>query len=415
MTAMKPTKSIRTATSGLHGLLTTLLLLFAVQAQAVWVEGVGVAAIERGDLDAARAQARRLALRDAALQYRARIASKETVENGVLKQSSLTVAAQAQAKQIKVLEETRTGNWLRMRLTADLGGSAACGSEAGQQLHKRIAITAFPLRQPQQATLGGLENSSRALANALYQKLSAANFSVMSVTRERPHPDLLDAPTQQTDDSRLNKTLELARSLNVQFVISGVIQDMAVADPGAWETSLWKRVARDTGLANRERRLVLDVFMHDGFSGSPVFEQRFSAAGLWDSTREQQVGFGSEAFWATGYGRAVDQLLEQVKGQVAEALACQPFMARITRVDEKTAHLAAGAIAGLRPGDVFQVFRTMRFQDGAFADMQAASPELEDTVTKLRITQVQPEFSRGSLSRRAGERNIQQGDIAVIW
>ena len=74
-----------TLTASLRSLLATLLLLTpVVPASAVVLEGTGIATIRGGDMDTAREEAHKAALRDVALQYDARIRSEDTVEEGNL-------------------------------------------------------------------------------------------------------------------------------------------------------------------------------------------------------------------------------------------------------------------------------------------------------------------------------------------
>ena len=73
-------------------------LCAAPLAHAVVLEGIGHATIHDGDLETAREQARRAALRDVALQYEARISTRDTMENGVLTESRLQVASSARAR-----------------------------------------------------------------------------------------------------------------------------------------------------------------------------------------------------------------------------------------------------------------------------------------------------------------------------
>ena len=60
---------------------TALLVIACGGAQAVVLEGVGHATIYNDDVDSARQEAKKAALRDVSLQYEARISSRDTMEN----------------------------------------------------------------------------------------------------------------------------------------------------------------------------------------------------------------------------------------------------------------------------------------------------------------------------------------------
>ncbi len=393
-------------------LIATVVFLMAPTVSAQWVQAGGQAVIRHGDVDKAREEARNAALRDAALQFEAQVDSSDTMENGVLTKSSLTVASQASARQVKVLSEHREGDVLRLVLLADMqAGNSRCTSSEAAGYRKRVAVAGFALLHPAQAGMGALDNIGRALPAALYQSLLQTNsVEPFSIGRRDLFQDVGDAPTRIEPDNVVDKTLRLAREMNVQFVVAGVIRDIGLIDPNAWGTSIVDRMVRGVGLSNTRRHFVVDIFVYDGFSGSIIDERQIAVTGKWNIDKTTDVGFGSAAFWRTDYGDAVRGAIGQMRDVVTQAIACQPFMTRISRVDNKTVYLAAGAGSGIRPGDTLKLYRTYHFQDSP-----DSMPELQDTHTRMRVQQVNPEFSRGVIARDASQLNLQQDDVAVIW
>ena len=153
------------------GLLAGFLAMLAPAAGAVILEGVGHAVILNGDLDSARAAAREAALRDLALRYEARVSTRETVENGVLTESRVDVATQARARHVEIVSEQRTGDRLRLVVRADMTEPPAiCRAAEAARLKKRVAITGFPLLQPDQAQTGRLDEDD-SLAQAQLNRL----------------------------------------------------------------------------------------------------------------------------------------------------------------------------------------------------------------------------------------------------
>ncbi|MEE3116785.1 MAG: FlgT C-terminal domain-containing protein, partial [Pseudomonadota bacterium] len=92
------------------------------------------------------------------------------------------------------------------------------------------------------------------------------------------------------------------------------------------------------------------------------------------------------------------------------ALACQPFMTRITRVDGNRVTLESGATAGLRPGDELHLYRSARYFDSL-----AGTPELTDSGLAVTLNNVHPDFSNGRTGSVGAQVNIQRDDIAIIW
>lgn len=391
--------------------LAVLLLAVVVPAQAEWIRATGHALVVNGDLDAALAQAKDHALRDAALKFQAQVDSEETVENGVLTHSRLTVNSRAQARELRIVSQRIEGDYALVTIEADMGGPALCEGSAAQDFRKRVAVAGFALVQDQGASLGNLHDVERALPEHLYQQLLAGgSVEPLAMTHRQLYGDLRNMPTLAEGDNSLHKTLALARDLNVQFVIGGVVRDLGPVDPHAWGSSVMDGFRRGLGFTNQDRRFVMDLVVHDGFSGSPVLERRYEITAAWDADKHLDMGFMTPAFNETAYGRAVAAVLAEAAQEVSAELRCQPFMTRITRVDDHQVYLAMGASSGLRPGHEMSIYR--RFE---FLDVPGNSYELQPTQTVLKINQVHPDFSRGQIPVQAGRRNIQQDDIAIIW
>ncbi len=392
--------------------LLVVLLGFASLAQAVVLEGVGHGTIHNGDLEAARAEARQAALRDLALQYEARVSTRDTMENGVVTESHMQVAANARAHNARVVDEYRSGNLLRVTVRAEMSaGQGSCRVGEAARLRKRVAVTGFPLLYPGQARIGRLDDAGEILPQQLQARLRAGErVQVLGATTTRLFDDLLNAPTQQQNDNSLTNVVQVARELGAQFVVTGVIRDLGVADPSAWGTSVLDRMQRGIGAVDQNRRFAVDLMIYDGFSGSPVYQQRFATSAEWNAGPGASDGFGSEGFKQTAYGQSVSSTLDEMAVAVTSALACQPFMTRITRVEGNRVTLASGATAGLRPGDQLNLYRSAQYLDSL-----GGTPELTDTRLSVTLNNVHPDFSNGRMPQFGGQVNIQRDDIAIIW
>lgn len=387
-------------------------LMLVANVQAVVLEGVGHASIHDNDLASARAEARNAAMRDLALQYEARVSTRDTMENGVLTESRMHLAASARARNVKVIDEHRTGDLLRITVRGDMSAAyASCdGGETGR-LRKRVAVTGFPLLYPDQARVGRIDDAGEILPQQLQQGLrETGNLQVFSATDSRLFADLLNTPTLPQGGNRLTNVIQVAREMGVQFVVAGVIRDVGVADPAAWGSSVLDKMQRSLGAADMRRRFTVDLVVLDGFSGSPVYQQRFETAADWNAGPGSSAGFGSEGFRKTHYGEAVTRVVGDMAQAVTEALACQPFMTRITRVDGQQVTLASGATAGLRPGDELHLYRSARYFDSL-----GGTPELSDSQMTVTLNNVHPDFSNGRMPKVGGQVNIQRDDIAIIW
>lgn len=392
-------------------ILLVMTLLVTPAAQAVVLEGVGHATIHGGDVDAAREKAREAALRDVALRYEAQISSRDTVENGVVTESRLQVASSARARDARIVDEYRRGDLLRVTVRADMSAGSSCGAGEAAGLKKRVAVTGFPILHPDQARVGRIDDAGEVLPQQLQASLrETGRLQVYGATTSRLFQDLLNAPTQQKFDNRLTNVIQVARELDVQFVVTGVIRDLGVSDPSAWGSSVMDRLQRGVGAANQNRRFVADMMVFDGFSGAPIYQQRFAAEAQWDAGPGASAGFDSAGFQETAYGQAISGIMADMSSAVQEALACQPFITRITRVDGNRVTLASGATAGLRPGDELHLYRSQ-----SFFDSLGGTPELSDSQTRMTLNNVHPDFSNGKMPLSGGEINIQRDDVAIVW
>lgn len=396
-------------------LLLALILALAVgapAARAVVLEGVGHATVVNGDLDRARAQAREAALRDLALQYEASVSTRDTMENGVLTESRTELAAQARARNVQVVDEQRSGNRLRLVVRADVSdGQGSCQAGNAYRLKKRVAVLGFPLVQPDQARVGQIGDVNTALPEQIQARLRASQgLQVLSATQSGLFEDPVDAPTRQLSSNQLTNVVALARELGAQFVVAGVVRDVGISDPAAWNTSLWAGLKRGIGASDRSRRFVVDLMVFDGLSGSPVYQERFRAAGDWNAEPGSSTGFASAGFLKTDYGRAVSGAVDRMASAIGAALACQPFMTRVVRVDNRSITLASGATAGLRPGDELHLYRSARHWDAL-----DQAPELSDAGATVTLNSVHPDVSSGTLTQGGPELNVQRDDMAIIW
>lgn len=392
-------------------ILVITVLMLAANVQAVVLEGVGHATIYNDDVDSARQEAKKAALRDVSLQYEARISSRDTMENGVVTESRLHVASSSRARSVKVVDEYRRDDLMRVTVRADMSESGSCSAGEASGLRKRVAVTGFPMVYPDQARIGRIDDAGEILPQLLQADLRATgNLQVFGATTQRLFSDLLNAPTQQKFNNRLTNVIQVARELGVQFVVAGVIRDVGVSDPDAWGTSIIDRMQRGVGAANQNRRFVADLMIYDGFSGAPVYQERFATEARWDAGPGSSDGFGSAGFQETRYGQAVGDLMKEMTSAVNNALACQPFITRVSRVDGRKVTLDSGATAGLRPGDELKLYRS-----ASFFDSPGATPELQDSGTTMTVNNVHPDFSNGRIPVSGGLINIQRDDVAIVW
>ncbi|OZG71156.1 hypothetical protein BTA51_22540 [Hahella sp. CCB-MM4] len=397
----------------LNGLL-AILLFVGQPASAEWVRVTGESLVRGGDVAAARKAAQQDAISQASLQFGASISSQDTVEQGLLTESTIKVRSHSYASRIVPVSEEIIDGTLRLTLDLDMQAqkSELCAGMQTNQYRRHVALLSFALENQTQASVGGLYDIDRELPTALNgMLLNSPRLLVSQASHIQLYQELVNAPTHETEQRTLTKAVDEARKLGVQFIVSGVVRDVSLRSPDAYNRSIVKNVSRWLTLSDLERVFVVDLFIHDGFSGAIMFEKRYSTIGEWDADPEQNRPLLSAEFRELDYGKKVANVLHSMAADIEANLSCQPFMTRITRVEGRNILFEAGANSGIRPGDRFQIYRSRQLYDGT----RFQGTHLADMKLALQVGLVQPEMSSGDLSLDPTRINIQADDVVVSW
>jgi ADP-ribose pyrophosphatase YjhB (NUDIX family) len=393
-------------------LLFVVMASFSFSVSAEWIQVTGKASLNHGRYDLAREQAMKDALRQAVYQYGVNIDSQQMLENGRLKKDSLNLSSRAQVNQSVIHSESEEDGYLFLTLNVDMKNQPLCGGSQASQYKKKVAVLGFSLQVPEQVNLGGLQNIERGLASDLVRQLKERNDVVVyEQSQVAIHADMRNAPSHYTEQLTLTNAADYAKQAGVQFVVSGVIRDLSLEDSDTFSTSYWSTLKRLVNRANPNRHFVVDLFVHDGFSGAIVWQKQFMTTGKWQADLTDKVGFGSPEFLNEDYGQQVAALIQGMAGNVTEQIHCQPFMTRVSRVEGKTLHFSSGASSGIRPGDTLALYRTSNFFDSD----RLSGVDLENVKTALTVSQVHPNFASGTISVDPGRLNIQEDDLLIAW
>lgn len=380
----------------------------------IMVDARGQAEVSYDDVDSARIRALRNAIENASMQVSAQVHSTQVMENGNLTVDYLRVNSAAQVRGIQIMSEGRAGNLYRVDITAQVSPDQVCANVMANHYRKSVAVTGFALEHPEQATLGHLGAVDRELAAYLVNGLSGmAGVRALNANNMTLYPNALNAPTQLSSRLTLTSAVDAAKSLGVQFVISGVVRELAMENPDAPQARGWDGLLKKVGLekASRTRHFVFDVFVHDGYSGALVFQSRYSTYGTWNEPRTARVGFATGKFFGTDYGQEVHLLLQQAMSDIQQTIQCQPFMAAISQVNGRRIFVDTGASSGLRPGDFLSVFRTSQHFDRQGDSFW----QISDTRLVAEVKQVQPHFAIAELAIGSERLNLQMDDLVMAW
>lgn len=393
-----------------------LLLLTGLPLQANWVEATGSAVIQHQDLTDARRAAIRDALRQASFQGALQVNGFQAMSQGEIHTDQLAISTQSSIAEMEVLSEKveRGLIFVTVRARVENAGSCAGGNYANG--YKRsLAISNFFLETPRSANMGALHDVNERLPRELLRRMQGHDqLRVLDAVRYQLYADTASIPTSVSDRGTLTTAVDAATRIGAQYVLTGVVRNLDLVNPelAGERPALQGFYERTRYRAERfAREFKVDLFIHDGFSGDLVGSRSYTVVGNWTENRTEKVGFASPRFWETDYGRKVDDLIEQMVSDLHIQVGCQPFMARITRADNKILYIDAGSDAGLRPGDTLSVYRLNTFYDNT----QRPYTELVPVDLTLNLQRVQPGFANGALVTLPEMVNVQQGDVVIAW
>ena len=247
------------------------------------VDAVGTAIIYNGDITDARYRATQQAIKQAVLQSSSRVSVNDILNNGELN-SDLKIRSAGRVQHAKIISETQKGDFLTVVARVNVTADYMCSNGATNYYRKSVAITGFALEHRQQASLGGLGNISRELPKDFADAINKQGFlRALAATNIVLYPDSINAPSLTNNDDTLTDVVRIAHKLGTQYVVSGVIRDIA---------PLYIRRPNDPyastdDKSEKQRDFVLDIYIYDGFSGALLFGRLIMAG--WSRKRLERA------------------------------------------------------------------------------------------------------------------------------
>lgn len=388
-------------------------MLATVNAFSVELTSVGSAAVGN-DLIESRDNAIRDALRQASLQMGGSIHSSQMLVDGLVTRDQVNLKSNGQFRHVRVLEEKIAHGIIQVKIRAEFLEGGQCETNQGNGYRKAVAVAGFALQNPKDSVLGGLGNIEQRLSGVLANAINGRHrLHAMDSGHVLLFTSVDRAPSSQNNLQRLTNSVELAKELGAQFVVSGVIRDLSMINPNADLPSIWDEPLNYVGIEKdkRHRNFVLDVYVHDGISGSLMFQNTYATMGEWNYDDHRRTGFATPVYWKSDFGQKSKELISKVVSDLNSNLGCQPYMAKIIDARGDYIRIDTGSSVGMRPGDELTVFRTSTFYN---LDQQGLT-QLHDTEIKAKITQVQPRFAVARVEKTAARFAIQREDVVVAW
>ncbi|MEY4717505.1 MAG: hypothetical protein RL563_123 [Pseudomonadota bacterium] len=335
--------------------------------------------------------------------------ARQSAIDNATQQAAIELKGSAQSvlmSDIKIVDEWQEDGQYHVQALARLSKNNKTGCNSAYR--KKIVATAFPLMNLDQ--IAGTETQDlfkgipREIGNQL---METGNF----ITRNQTdivlyaRPDL--APEVPLEGIGLSGSslLRIARLNDAQFVLSGVIRDFKVESTeytrGAGILAQFKWALRD--IAAR-RSVGIDVYIHDGYTGALLFQQRYTDSILGDIYLPSGYTVGSERFEANPAGHAISEIIRMASQDIGQFLTCYPLTARVTQVNNNQVTIAAGAQDKIRVGERLLVY--------AAGFTHTVGLGFNETLGLLTINTVGPTLATGTLDDNHGV--VRPGDWVRI-
>ncbi|MGZ4968818.1 MAG: flagellar assembly protein T N-terminal domain-containing protein [Methylobacter sp.] len=380
-------------------------------ANVVTVEGQ--AAINKNMPLLAKKQALQDAIRQASMQSSVNLHSQTSVDQNNVTIDTVSMRTAAAVSNTKVIKEWTTDNIYHVVAMVELSADNGCTPH----YRKRIIATAFPLVKQEQVSgyetqdlYGGIP---REINNHL---IESGDFIGSNATNINLYPRADLAPEIQDRSAyRPSKVMQIASSNGMQLVLSGVIRDLEVesteymsgAGPLAFARSLAREVVARRGIG-------IDVFVHDGFTGALLFQQRYADDVIGDVWIPSTYAVGSERFNSTSTGAKIAQLIDKASTDIRQTLSCYPFTARIVEIKDNKVFIDAGAQERLNIGDQLVAYSSGGDDLNIDGGLSFIGKD-KQPVGVLTILNVNPRYSIGSLEAPARDLGLRVGDWVKSW
>ena len=371
--------------------LPALCCLLAAPASAQWYETTGKALIRQGESSTARQLATEDAVKRALLYAGASVRSVQQVTDGLLTQESFQVESVGEVRQVQLVSEVTRNGYFEVTIRADIEPSAASCEVPAYK--KKLLITPFRLRVPEQAIVGDLFEIGNVSGKVFSEKLSEIGHSSW--------PAPYNNPIEFSKLSYLERK-SLQQQLGARYLLTASVEDVSLGGTIGTNWTFWTD-------ADRDRYYHLQVQVFDLSEERTVFSQKYETTATWTIRKSSKLDPNYHRFWETAYGKAAERVLNAAAMDVEEAIRCEPLQADVIQIKQNQVLLSIGKAHGVKAGDKFQLVHRREVPD-SFGRIQ---PLLSVTELTVRVTQTSSEAAWAVSVSDALLGNIQSGDLAV--
>nr|WP_315472262.1 flagella assembly protein FlgT middle domain-containing protein [uncultured Undibacterium sp.] len=264
---------------------------------------------------------------------------------------------------------------------------------AERVLKKKVVMTGFAVNVA--AQVQDLDDIAQGFPREMLNRLERSGSYIV-----RQSPNLLSFDLKQTAPTA-KMVQQVAAENDAQFVISGEIRNAGIRTDkkflGLWES--------------RSRHIEVEFSIYDGLSGAFLSRHLLYRPAEDDSKVGRDKPFGSVAFYATSFGKAVDSLIGESVTWIRKDLAPFPLMAKIIKIKDKEIIFDAGLSSNLIVGDQalvvsdYDQLPTLGLSAQQARPLQYGIPQA--SMGKMKVIQVQLPFAVGELLDDQSNKAVQ--------
>ena len=392
-------------------ILAIIAIVLSFSSIAQDIEVTGRATIVAGNVSEARKNAIADALYQASLEAGVSVSSSQILQDFSLTKDQVHIKSSNKITLKRIVSEDHWKAQLIVKMIASITPEQQCSDNENANYRKTVAVTGFNLLDARQGSLGALYDVESKLSELLTMGINnKGNLTALGAAQFYINKGHINAPSFFDQDA-LKNTLP-SHALGSQFVVSGMVRNLSMINTNVGEERFYDEALNAFGFEQEKplRQFVIDVFIHDSFSGALIFQKAYVTQGLWNIDEDIKVGFATPLFWKQDYGQHVKGLLQQVVADVDNTLTCQPYMGQVASTHGKQLRINSGTASGLRPGDHVKLYRTRSLYDAN----QKMGVDIQPTQLTAKIIRVLPTFSLAEMNKDAYLSGIQQDDVVMM-
>jgi len=325
----------------------SMMMTLSWPSYSAWFSATGQAIIADGNVEQAREQATREAIKQALLFAGANVRSVQQMTNGLLMSDQLEIRSTGEVSTIELVEEVINDGVITVSIRADIFAQKNKCSAADYT--KKIATTYFPIRYEGQATTGQIHRLGQQIAYRIKHTINTLTPS-MQVAHVEPYVfDWHNSNIAIQAKSLANKT-------NTQYVMFVVIEDISVDEQKRNTFSLYRN---DQYL----RAFNFSLHLVNGATGETLYTNSYQSTAPWRYDITDSVDVGSTDFWRGAYGQNIERMLQASTLDLEEFAMCQPTMGRVLAVADNKLQINLGRTHQVQAGDQLTLFKVKQLSD----------------------------------------------------